>query len=212
MRGVPVGVLSITGVRVVRGQHANPMACAPYDLGQDGPTRLLVERYEAFDRGARLRCRRHPIVVARDEELPAVQRRSQRHRLGDRSQSDITQMQDYVVNADDVVPSPDELSVHLRSRCERAIRELADPRMAEVRVGRDVVDLIEVKRRILVRHRFTTSVIRDPAGPSDPARTGALLNCPTDRWTHPDRSRTSRHRQRGQRRRVGQPCRPRRRS
>ncbi len=29
MRGVPVGVLSITGVRVVRGQHANPVPCSP---------------------------------------------------------------------------------------------------------------------------------------------------------------------------------------
>lgn len=54
-------------------------------------------------------------MVARDEELPAVQRRSQRYRLGDRSQSDITQMQDHVVMADSVVPSANELSVHLRS-------------------------------------------------------------------------------------------------
>ena len=115
MRGVPVGVLSITGVWVVRGQHASPVPCALDDLGEDGPTRLLVERCEAFDRGARLRCRRHSSMVARDEELPAVQRRSQRYRLGDRSQSDITQMQDHVVMADSVVPSANELSVHLRS-------------------------------------------------------------------------------------------------
>ncbi len=38
MRDVPVGVLSITGVRVVRGQHANPM---PRALGTD-PRALTV--------------------------------------------------------------------------------------------------------------------------------------------------------------------------
>ncbi len=103
-------------------------------------------------------------MVARDEKPPTVQRRSQRHRIGDRPQGDITQMQDHVVMADSVVPSANELSVHLRSRCERAISELADSRMTEVRVGRDVVDPIEVKRRILVRHRFATFVICGPTG------------------------------------------------
>lgn len=89
VRDVPVGVLSVTGIRIVRGQHTNPQSRTLDNLGQDCPARLLVERLEALDRDARLRCRRYPIMVARDEELPAVQRGGQWNRLSDQSEGDV---------------------------------------------------------------------------------------------------------------------------
>jgi len=92
-------------------------------------------------------------VVAGDQELAAVELRGQRERVGDRPERDVAEVQDDIGGSDSLVPATDQLSIHLRNRPEWAGGEFTDPRVAEVRVGGDVVDLVEVKRRILVEHR-----------------------------------------------------------
>lgn len=63
-------------------------------------------------------------------------------------------MQHDVVWANDLVPSTNQLGIHLIDRREGAVGELTDPSVTEVGVGRDVVDLVEIELGILPHDRL----------------------------------------------------------
>ena len=79
-----------------------------------------------------------------------MQLRGDTDRFLDRAERDISEVEHHLCRTDRFVPAADEFSVHLVDRCERAIREFADPRVAEVGVRGDEVDLVEVEPRIQV--------------------------------------------------------------
>lgn len=80
-----------------------------------------------------------------------MQTSSQRKRVLDGSQSDITEMKDNVIRPDRRIPPADQLSIHLLDTVERAAGKLTDPGATEVGTRRDEIDLVEVERRIAGR-------------------------------------------------------------
>lgn len=96
-------------------------------------------------------------MIARDEEPATVELRCQRQGISDRPERDIAEVEHDVGRSDFLIPSTDELGIHLWDRCEWANGKLADPCMTEVRIGCDVIDLVEVERRILLAHRLPFS-------------------------------------------------------
>lgn len=79
----------------------------------------------------------------------AVQVRGEGDGFFDRSERDIPEMQHHICRADRLVPTADELRVHLVNGRERAFRESADPSVTEVGVSGDEVNLVELELRIL---------------------------------------------------------------
>ena len=80
-----------------------------------------------------------------------MQTSGQRKRVLDGSQSDIPEMEDGVARRDCLIPPTQQLCVHLVRAGERSAGELTDAGVAEVGVGRDEIDLVEIERRILGR-------------------------------------------------------------
>lgn len=84
-------------------------------------------------------------MVAGHEEAPTVELRRKRDALRNRSEGQITEVQDDVVRTDERIPPSDHDRVHLLDGRERPARKLTDPRMAEVMIARDEADSVKIE-------------------------------------------------------------------
>ena len=88
-------------------------------------------------------------MVAGHEEPSPVQVRGQPDGFLDRTEREITEMEDGVVRPHRLVPPSHQLRVHLFHGRERTLGEFADSCVTEMLVRGDEVDLVEVEPRIL---------------------------------------------------------------
>nr|WP_292815185.1 hypothetical protein [Microbacterium sp.] len=150
MRRVSILFLAIAAVGIVRGNDPVPVAVSLDDLWENLPARRFVHGQEPLDRAFRLGRGRDAIMVPGYEQPAPVELRGERDRFLDRAESYVAKVEDDTVGRHCVVPPPHKSVVHLVDGGVRPIGEFADAGVAEVSVGRDEVDLIEVECRIVV--------------------------------------------------------------
>lgn len=92
------------------------------------------------------------VMVAGNNEFSAVQCSGETDGVLTLPERKVAEMQHSVVGTDDTIPAVDQLGVHLLDVFERAIAQLNDARVPEVRVARHEVHGRKVKNRLTVCH------------------------------------------------------------